>query len=103
MEHNAGALDLVGVETCCRGVIGGITAVDAGKAVRFVNLVGDVVIPLGRMHEIDLDKGERYEVLAMRDWIARAVAAGLHPSVARLIERMDAEGVEYPRLLKGSG
>jgi hypothetical protein len=37
----------------------------------------------------------------MEEWMRRAIAAGLHPAVAALIETFDEPGAaSYPRLLK---
>lgn len=71
--------------------------------------VGDVVIPLASLHEVGLrePEGKPFGVMPMQDWIARAVADGLHPAVAALVEMMDdPDGPDYPRLVKtipGSG
>ena len=66
-----------------------------------VNLVGDVVIPIQRISEVDLETGKPYDVLPVRLWMGRPMEAGLHPSVAILIEEMEAPGgPKYLRLMK---
>lgn len=107
VSHNRGALDLVRAETCCAGVIGRVSAgrflttpgAPTAAAVEYVNLVGDAVVPLERLRDMDADQGRRYDVLPLDEWVGRAVEAGLHPGVAHLIREMDAPGrPDYPRL-----
>ncbi|KAI1768458.1 hypothetical protein GGR53DRAFT_532368 [Hypoxylon sp. FL1150] len=104
VEHNAGAFDLVKIETCCNDTIRELLRerrVGQG-GIKYVNNVGDVVIPMAQMADVGLEKGgERYEVLVMEEWVKRVIAAGMHPAVAALIETFDEPGVErYPKLLK---
>lgn len=102
-EHNLGALDLVRVESCCADVLKNINGKsDSGKStVTYVNQVGDIIIPIDRMRDMDANLGKRYDLLPLSEWTSRAIAAGLHPSVAALIEEMDAQGKPgYPRLLR---
>lgn len=99
--YNAGAFDLVSVETCCEDVVRELP--DQGRhGITYVNNVGDVVIPMAQMADVGLSKvGKRYEVLPMEQWTTMAVEAGMHPAVAALIETFDEPGVEkYPALLK---
>ncbi|PHH92952.1 hypothetical protein CDD83_3110 [Cordyceps sp. RAO-2017] len=101
VEHNSGVFDLVSPQTCCsdiarellRGSFGGI---------KYVNNVGDVIIPMDRMAELGLATvGEPYQVLAMKDWTSQAIEAGMHPAVGALVEALDDAGVErYPALLR---
>ncbi|RYP77674.1 hypothetical protein DL771_001042 [Monosporascus sp. 5C6A] len=102
----------------------------AGDAVvSYVHEVGDIVVPLGRMEDLlmlnlngphagnnheahgDRDKhgeigdtaGKSGEKLSMTEWTERAVARGLHPAVATLIESMDAPGTPaFLALKRGS-
>lgn len=108
VQHNRGALDLVRTETCCVGILertlataGNDTAIGTG-VIEYVNLVGDVVIPLNDFGRMDTGGGERsYPMCSLDDWITRAMEAGLHPGVAQLIREMDAPGrPAYPRLSK---
>lgn len=101
-EENRGALDLVHVETCCAAVLDRVGKIqDKGPGLVHVNLVGDVVIPMQHINEVDLETGKRYDVLPLHLWVERAMESGLHPSVANLIEEMDGPGgPKYPRLLK---
>lgn len=103
--HNRGALDLVSIRSCCDGILGHVAKGRGGadeETIRYFNLVGDTVIPLDRLCEIDsAGRGKPYELLPLAEWISRATAAGLHPAVAVLIEEMESPGcAEYPRLLK---
>ncbi|KAK6063375.1 Polyketide synthase-nonribosomal peptide synthetase 2 [Seiridium cupressi] len=101
VQHIRGALDLVYVRSVCedlvRHMLGGPRP---DGAVTYVHEVGDVVLPLDRLHKIG---GSSAEVIPMADWIQEAVASGLHPGVAALIEAMDTAGTpDYPSLQKGS-
>ncbi|GAW27324.1 putative polyketide synthase [Rosellinia necatrix] len=108
-RSNRGFLDLVRVDTVCeqmmRRVLDGsqpAMAVGLGSDVTYFNEVGDRVLALDAMHNIDLADGEAFEVLPREEWTRRALAAGLHPGVAVLIETMDQVSQHYPRLWKGS-
>lgn len=97
IEHNRGALDLVRTETCCAGVLGRVRL--GLEGLQYVNQVGDVVVPMDNIRDVDADKGRRYGLLPMDEWTRRAVEAGLHPGVAQLIREMDVAGMRsYPRL-----
>lgn len=102
-EHNKGAFDLVHVNTVVQDIMRELFT-DTGPALKYVNNVGDVVIPMDRFAEIGRQKGitkDLYAVLPVRDWAERAIAAGLHPAVAALIETFDEPGSNpYPRLLR---
>ncbi|KAJ6195920.1 polyketide synthase PksF [Bipolaris maydis] len=101
VDYNAGAFDLVSVETCCEDIIREL--LDQGRnGITYVNNVGDVVIPMAQMADIGLSKvGKPYSVLPMNEWVKTVVEAGMHPAVAALIETFDEPGVEkYPALLK---
>ncbi|KAI9697552.1 MAG: Type I Iterative PKS [Bogoriella megaspora] len=102
-----------------------------GNGVSYIHEVGDVVIPLDLMQDLlgcelsfegfsrgslkenelsqegqegaSADNGKRIEceVWPMTDWATKAVALGLHPAVAALIEGMDGpHKPHYPRLMK---
>jgi nucleoside-diphosphate-sugar epimerase len=101
VQHIRGALDLVYVQSVCaelvRHVLGGPRP---DGAVSYVHEVGDVLLPLDRLHNIGGTVGE---VIPMAEWVEKAVASGLHPGVGALIEAMDTAGTpDYPRLQKGS-
>lgn len=108
VEHNAGAFDLVSVETCCADVVRELLRDAAAcpartdKGITFVNNVGDVIIPMSSMADIGLETtGRRYDVLPMEEWTKTVVEAGMHPAVAALIETFDEPGVDkYPTLLR---
>lgn len=111
IKHNRGALDLVRVETCCAAILrhavtvrSGGTGSEPGPGLEYLHQVGDVVVPLGHLRDMDSSVGRRYGTLPICEWTARAVAAGLHPGVALLIEEMDSRDTpSYPRLLTGQG
>ncbi|KAL7776920.1 hypothetical protein CFE70_007340 [Pyrenophora teres f. teres 0-1] len=102
VDYNAGAFDLVTVETCCRDVVRELSRKGRDAGIAYVNNVGDVVIPMANMADVGLEKvGRRYEVLGMEEWVKTVVEAGMHPAVAALIETFDEPGVErYPVLLR---
>ncbi|TVY94480.1 Polyketide synthase-nonribosomal peptide synthetase [Lachnellula willkommii] len=106
-ERNRGNLDLVYVGTVCEGIItrafhGGDAGAHEGE-VTYVHEVGDRRQPLGVLQDgiqIESDKMS-YQVLPLEEWIAKAIAAGLHPGVAALIESMQEEEEDYPNFLTG--
>ncbi|RYP37144.1 hypothetical protein DL768_010897 [Monosporascus sp. mg162] len=103
VEHNKGAFDLVYVQTVCDDIVGELlrNKPRQGNGVTYVNNVGDQVIPMDRMDEIAKQKGEKdlYPVLPWDQWVRRAIAAGLHPAVAALVEKFDEPGgPSYPGL-----
>ncbi|KAH9896254.1 putative polyketide synthase [Xylariomycetidae sp. FL2044] len=85
----------------------------------YVHQVGDLVLPLDDMsvalaaeasnNDAGHDGAEKknrkplppYRVVVLAEWSAAAVAAGLHPAVAALIEDVDAPGTRFPRMRKG--
>ncbi|KAL2169173.1 hypothetical protein VTG60DRAFT_6413 [Thermothelomyces hinnuleus] len=94
VDHNKGNFDLVYVRSVCDDVVGGLLRGVESKDIKYVNNVGDIVIPMHSMPEIARHKGreEPYEVVPMDEWMRRAIAAGLHPAVAALIETFDEPG-----------
>ena len=110
VEYNRGAFDLVYVQSVCEDIISGLwrDGKEQKKGVKFVNNVGDVVIPMNKMAEMlakdrigGRGKKGQYEVLSMETWGKRAIEVGLHPAVAALIETFDEPGApKYPELLK---
>lgn len=101
IEHNRGALDLVYVDSACADVLEHVFNASMDDVVTYVHEVGDIVIPLHQLQDIDKEKGLTFEILPLDQWITRAIASGLHPAVAALIEAMDApDAAPYPRLLK---
>ncbi|ORY71958.1 putative polyketide synthase [Pseudomassariella vexata] len=106
--YNRGALDLVHVDSVCADVIRHVFDDSDGSKNRitYVHEVGDVVINMDCLQDIGLERGKGskpFDVLPMDKWIAKAIAAGLHPAVATLIEDMDSlQGLEYPRPVKGA-
>lgn len=106
VKHIRGALDLVHVQSVCVELARHVFGEARPKgAVAYVHEVGDVVLPLDRLNEVgrSAGSGKVAEMIPMEDWIDKAVAAGLHPGVAALIEAMDTPGTpDYPRLERGS-
>jgi acyl transferase domain-containing protein/thioester reductase-like protein/NAD(P)-dependent dehydrogenase (short-subunit alcohol dehydrogenase family) len=107
-RSNRGFLDLVRVDTVCEQIIGRVfdgsqstMVINEGSDVTYFNEVGDEVLALDGLQNIGLADGEAYKALPREEWTRRAVAAGLHPGVAMLIETMDEVNVNYPRLWKG--
>ncbi|KAK3317501.1 putative polyketide synthase [Cercophora scortea] len=107
INRNRGALDLVYVRSVCESlankVVFGDERMTAGM-VGYAHQVGDVVLPLDRLGEFGLREdqgGEMFGKVPMEEWIASAVARGMHPAVAELVRLMDTPGgEEYPRLLR---
>ena len=103
-EHNRGALDLIRVESCCADVLKNITRGQPRKEFKYMNQVGDIVISMNLLHHMDTDKGRRYDLLPLGEWISKAIEAGLNPAVAMLIQGMDEPGrPDYPKLIRVKG
>jgi nucleoside-diphosphate-sugar epimerase len=122
VKYNQGVLDMVYPKTVCVRILQHLLDHRSENAepqgVSYVHHVGDIVIPLNRMHEIlelDLDEGcgqnsmandrarTSCEVLPMAEWTARARAEGLHPAVIELIEGMDGpDRPHFPSLVKSA-
>lgn len=130
IENNiGGALDLVLVDSVCKGVLREVfyDDVELQEGIRYVHEVGDIVIPLKGMESSEhllanngVEKMNGHvseyggligtakkparkplEILPMQVWLRKATAAGMHPAVAELIQAMDAPGASaYPKLLK---
>ena len=105
IEYNKGTFDLVYVQTCCDDIVGELlrNKPKLPNGMTYVNNVGDMVIPMARMAEIAKYKGRKdsYQVLPWEEWMRKAMAAGLHPAVAALVETFDEPGApSYPGLLK---
>lgn len=130
VKYNQGALDLVYARSVCERIVRCVaeslgSASTLGHEVKYVHEVGDIVIPLRRMHEVldlDLESSEvddiqglkkggnigmqdrptpECEVLPMDEWTSRARAEGLHPAVVELIESMDGpDNPQFPSLMK---
>lgn len=105
VQHTKGAFDLVYVQSVCDDIIQELldNKPRLANGVTYVNNVGDIVIPMDRLADIGKQRGKKgsYQVLPMEEWVQKAIAAGLHPAVAALIETFDEPGsVPYPALLK---
>ncbi|EME79755.1 uncharacterized protein MYCFIDRAFT_190533 [Pseudocercospora fijiensis CIRAD86] len=105
VHHNKGCLDLVYAKTCCDGIVSDVLSnsprVQNGPTYR--NLVNDIVIPMAELNQVAFQAGRSspYSVVSWSEWVDKAVAAGLNPAVAALIETMDEPGGHsYPRLLR---
>ena len=105
IKNNRGALDLVRISSACDSITGHVLyeGERAKMEVTYVHQVGDIVLPMDRLLDIGRPQGKTFEVLAMDVWLAKAMAAGLHPAIATLIEMMDAPNArDYPRIVKDS-
>jgi thioester reductase-like protein len=106
INRNRGAIDLVSIQTACAAIIGPVMQPNkrmADKNVGYVHEVGDVVLPLNNLPELGRSEsgGQLFEELPMDTWVSAAVADGMHPAVAALVEMMDEPGsAHYPRLLR---
>lgn len=101
-----GALDLVYVknvtDSILKCVVENKPKSPAGGP-SYLNLVGDVVLPLDRLQDFVAGtlKDDSVDVLPIGEWAARAVALGLNHGIAALIESMDDPGQpHYPRMLR---
>ncbi|KAI0398721.1 putative polyketide synthase [Xylaria palmicola] len=104
MKRGAGVLDLVHSQTVCGGVLRHLFSSEEERkaGVTYVNAVGDEIIPLDMLSDLGLrEYGEKYAELTYEEWVAAAVAAGLHPGVALLVEGMVGRSGEYPKLSRG--
>lgn len=103
VQHSSGAFDLAHVKSVCSDIIRKLLEQKSKSAngISYVNNVGDLIISMNKLEAIGLVKGEQYTILSMQRWAQKAIAAGLHPAVAALIETFD-EPVSpaYPALLK---
>jgi nucleoside-diphosphate-sugar epimerase len=105
IKNNRGALDLVRISSACESILGHVLdgSDRAKREVTYVHQVGDIVLPMDRLQDIGCEQNKTFEVLPMGAWLAKAIAAGLHPAIATLIEMMDAPGApDYPRIVKGT-
>jgi thioester reductase-like protein len=103
IENNTGAFDLVRVQTCCDDIVSGVMTNKPrlSNGMTYQNNVGDVVIPMAQLKDIALRAGhsEPYAMMSWEEWTSKAIAAGLHPAVAALVEIVDRPGgPAYPSL-----
>lgn len=108
LNHGTGSLDLVYPRTVCAGIVSHVTAgASSAKGtdkVSYVHHMADLLIPLSKLEDFSKDPGRRFRQLPRADWIAEAVAAGMHPAVVVLIEMVDGPGSKGPpRFVKGAG
>jgi len=103
IKNNTGALDLVRISTACESILAHVLdgSEKAMTQVRYAHQVGDIVMPMNNLKDIGREEGKDFAVLPMGEWLAKAVAAGMHPAIATLVEMMDAPGApDYPRILR---
>ncbi|KAF2158977.1 hypothetical protein M409DRAFT_30511 [Zasmidium cellare ATCC 36951] len=103
--HMRGRFDLVNVHSVCTDIVQGLLnkRPQSAGGVTYVNNVGDLTIPMDQLDELGLEKqeGRPYDVVSIKEWMERVIAAGMHPAVATLIETIDHAGSPpYPTLLK---
>jgi thioester reductase-like protein len=107
LNHGNGSLDLVHPQTVCTGIISHVTAgtvASETEKVLYVHHMADLLIPLSKLEDFNKEPGRVFRQLPREDWIAEAVASGMHPAVAVLIEMVDAPGQKGPPMfLKGTG
>lgn len=105
IKNNRGALDLVRVSSACESILSHLLdgSERAKRDVTYVHQVGDIVLPMDQLQALGREQNKDFAVYSMDKWLANAVAAGLHPAIATLIEMMDAPGApDYPRIVKGT-
>ncbi|KAJ5113444.1 hypothetical protein N7456_001978 [Penicillium angulare] len=105
IKNNRGALDLVRVSSACESILSHLLdgSERAKRDVTYVHQVGDIVLPMDQLQALGHEQNKNFAVYSMDKWLANAVAAGLHPAIATLIEMMDAPGApDYPRIVKGT-
>lgn len=101
--HAKGALDLVYVDSTVRDIVGHVLENEPRHPVTYVHQVGELVLPLDDLKTLAGPVEKPYREAPMAEWATNAIAAGLHPAVAALIETMDTPGTAYPRMAKGGG
>jgi thioester reductase-like protein len=104
VKHNSGCLDLVRVSTACDSILHKVLARPDSTEVCYTHQVGDIVLPLKSLQNIGAERDKELALLPMQTWVDKAVAAGLHPAIATLIEMIDTpDAPEYPRLAREIG
>lgn len=74
---------------------------EARAKVSYAHQVGDIVMRMDKLEKLGSEQRKKFVVLPMGEWLANDMDAGLHPTVATLIEMMDAPGaLDYPRILR---
>lgn len=117
-----GCLEFITVRGTVRDIVcrvlvggGGDGGGDGGSAdIGYSHQVGDLVLALDDAEAMKTalvshggrggneDSGQNtppYAEVPMQEWTALAVAVGMHPAVAALLEDMDVPGARYPRIL----
>lgn len=106
--NNKGSFDLVHAESCCADIVPDVFSNQPvlSNGMTYRNLVGDVVIPMARLNEIALKRGNTkpYPTLEWTEWLERATAAGLPSAVAALLQETcdDPNMRSWPRLLRAT-
>lgn len=101
VKNNSGSLDLARVDTACESILQHILARPDSTEVRYAHQVGDLVLPLMSLRDLGTEEDKEFTVVQMDEWISKAVAAGLHPAIATLIEMIDAPAArDYPGLVR---
>lgn len=101
-EYAKGSLDFVYVESTVRDIVRHVVENESEDPVTYVHQVGEMVIPLTDLKTLAGTSEKLYSEVSMTQWAAKAIAAGLHPAVAALIETMDSPGVIYPQMIRGN-
>ncbi|KAI0198233.1 non-ribosomal peptide synthase [Astrocystis sublimbata] len=100
--HAKGALDFVYVSNVVQDIGSHVIANQPKSMVTYAHQVADLVLPLQNLKILSGEGKPPYDEASMGVWTSKAIAAGLHPAVAALIESMDSPETIYPRLLKSS-
>ncbi|KAK8134920.1 hypothetical protein PG984_006932 [Apiospora sp. TS-2023a] len=114
-RHARGCLDFVTIQRTVHDIVSQVLVGGGGGGgradIRYSHQVGDLVLPLGDAEAMktalfsyggDDNSGRdtpSYAEVPMQEWAALAVAEGMHPAVAALLEAMDVPGARYPRVL----
>lgn len=99
--HAKGALDLVYVDSTVSDIVRHVVENAPRQPVTYAHQVGELVLPLDNMKTLAGAGKEPYREVSMAQWASKAIAAGLHPAVAAVIETMDTPGTAYPRMIRG--
>lgn len=89
-----GYVDLVGVAEVVGGILGRVLGESKLEGVEFVHHSGGQVVPAGEIGKvIARENGEEdCEVLAMEEWVGRAVEAGMNPLVGEFLKAAAGRG-----------
>lgn len=89
-----GYVDLVGVTEVVEGILGRVLDESKLEGVEFVHHSGGQVVPAGDIGKVIARENgeEECEVLAMEEWVGRAVEAGMNPLVGEFLKAAASRG-----------